>query len=111
MQTQYEGTVVQVGNSRGMRLPAGFFNAHPEFNGKVKATFVADGQVLISALPTAKDKDKTKSKAAKPEIDPVMQSFLAFLDAQMAAHPSHIVPADPAQWARIAALVEGVETD
>ena len=31
-QAQYEGTVVQVGNSRGMRLPAGFFQAHPEFN-------------------------------------------------------------------------------
>ena len=54
--TQYEGTVVQVGNSRGMRLPAGFFNAHPEFNGKVRATFVADGQVLISAQPAAKGK-------------------------------------------------------
>ena len=40
---QYEGTVVQIGNSRGMRLPAGFFNAHPEFSGKVRATFVADG--------------------------------------------------------------------
>lgn len=103
--TQYEGTVVQVGNSRGMRLPAGFFNAHPEFSGKVRATFVADGQVLISAQPAA------KSKAAKPEIDPVMQSFLSFLEAQMAAHPEQIVPADPAQWARIAALVEGVEVD
>ena len=103
--TQYEGTVVQVGNSRGMRLPAGFFNAHPEFNGKVRATFVADGQVLISAQPAA------KSKTAKPEIDPIMESFLSFLEAQMAAHPEQIVPADPAQWARIAALVEGVETD
>ena len=103
--TQYEGTVVQVGNSRGMRLPAGFFNAHPEFSGKVRATFVADGQVLISAQPAA------KSKAAKPGIDPVMESFLSFLEAQMAAHPEQIVPADPAQWARIAALVEGVEVD
>ena len=103
--TQYEGTVVQVGNSRGMRLPAGFFNAHPEFNGKVRATFVADGQVLISAQPAATD------KTDKPEIDPIMASFLGFLEAQMAAHPEQIVPADPAQLARIAALVEGVETD
>ena len=30
---QYEDTVVQVGNSRGMRLPAGFFHAHPDFQG------------------------------------------------------------------------------
>lgn len=100
---QYEGTVVQVGNSRGMRLPAGFFNAHPEFNGKVRVTIVADGQVLISA------QSATKSKAAKPETDPIMDSFLSFLEMQMAAHPEHIVPADPAQLSRISALVAGVK--
>ena len=100
----YEGTVVQVGNSRGMRLPAGFFNAHPEFNGKVRATFVADGQVLISAQPAA------KSKTSKPETDPIMDSFLSFLELQMAACPELIVPADTAQLARIGALVAGVQT-
>ena len=101
--TQYEGTVVQVGNSRGMRLPAGFFNAHPEFSGKVKATFVADGQVLISAQPVA------KGKAATPETDPIMESFLSFLEEQMAAHPEQIVPVDEAQLKRIGALVAGVQ--
>jgi prlF antitoxin for toxin YhaV_toxin len=101
--TQYEGSVIQVGNSRGMRLPAGFFNAHPEFSGKVRATFVADGQVLISAQPAA------KSKAAKPETDPVMDSFLSFLENQMAAQPDQIVPADAAQLRRIGALVAGVK--
>lgn len=101
--TQYDGSVVQVGNSRGMRLPAGFFNAHPEFNGKVRATFVADGQVLISAQPAS------KSKSAKPEIDPVMESFLSFLEAQLVAHPELIVPADAAQLRRIGVLVSGVE--
>ncbi len=34
-QERYEGTVVPVGNSRGIRLPARFFNAHAEFAGKV----------------------------------------------------------------------------
>jgi prlF antitoxin for toxin YhaV_toxin len=101
--TQYEGIVVQVGNSRGMRLPAGFFNAHPEFNGKVRATFVADGQVLISAQSAA------KSKAAKPETDPIMDSFLSFLEEQMATRPAHIVTADAAQLSRIGALVAGVK--
>jgi prlF antitoxin for toxin YhaV_toxin len=101
--TQYEGTVVQVGNSRGMRLPAGFFNAHPEFSGKVRATFVADGQVLISAQPVA------KSKTTKPEVDPLMESFLSFLENQMAEHPDQIMPADAAQLRRIEALVAGVK--
>lgn len=104
--TQYEGSVVQVGNSRGMRLPAGFFNAHPEFSGKVKATFVANGQVLISAQPAAKGK---ANQAAKPETDPVMDSFLSFIEAQMAAHPGDIVPADAQQLQRIGALVAGVQ--
>jgi hypothetical protein len=103
--TQYEGSVVQVGNSRGMRLPAGFFHAHPEFSGKVRATFVADGQVLISAQPVA------KSKATKPETDPVMDSFLSFLEHQMAEHPEQIVPADAAQLRRIGALVASVKAD
>ena len=103
--TEYEGTVVQVGNSRGMRLPAGFFNAHPEFNGKVRVTFVADGQVLISAQPD------TKRKATKPETDPIMNSFLGFLEVQMASHPEQIVPADAAQLDRIGALVAGVKLD
>jgi prlF antitoxin for toxin YhaV_toxin len=103
--TQYEGTIVQVGNSRGMRLPAGFFNAHPEFNGKVRATFVADGQVLISAQPVA------KGKGTKPEVDPVMNSFLSFLEAQMATHPDQIIPVDASQLARIGKLVAGVKAD
>jgi antitoxin PrlF len=101
--TQYEGTIVQVGNSRGMRLPAGFFHAHPEFSGRVRATFVADGQVLISAQAT------TKSKANDPETDPIMDSFLSFLEAQMVAHPGQIQPADALQLARIGELVAGIE--
>ena len=47
--SHYEGSIVRVGNSRGMRLPARFFQAHPEFAGKVQLTVVADGAVLMSA--------------------------------------------------------------
>lgn len=100
---QYEGTVVQVGNSRGMRLPAGFFNAHPEFSGKVQVTVVADGTVLVSAAP------KAKRKNMADEGDPVVAGFLQFMAAQMAAHPEDIVAADAAQLRRIKKLVEGVD--
>ena len=84
-QEKYEGTVVQVGNSRGMRLPAGFFRAHPEFSGKVQVTVVANGSVLVSARPTSKRKPK------EDEVDPVVTSFLQFLDKQMTEHPEGIV--------------------
>ena len=45
----YTGKVTPVGNSKGIRLDARFFKAHPEFDGEVRATVLADGQVLLSA--------------------------------------------------------------
>jgi antitoxin component of MazEF toxin-antitoxin module len=101
-QEQYEGTVVQVGNSRGMRMPAGFFNAHPEFNGKVRMTVVGNGHVLVSAAAPA------RRKAKHDDSDPVMDSFLRFLDRQMTENPQDIVAADTNQLRRIANLVKGV---
>ena len=104
-QERYEGTVVQVGNSRGMRLPAGFFNAHPEFSGKVQLTVVADGAVLVSAKTTR------RRKAKDDEGDPVVASFLQFLEKQMTEHPEDIVVAETGQLRRIGKLVKGVKTD
>jgi antitoxin PrlF len=104
-QERYEGTVVQVGNSRGMRLPAGFFNAHPEFTGKVQVTVVAEGAVLVSAKAAARRKTKDD------ESDPVVASFLQFMERQMAEHPEDIVAADAQQLRRIGKLVEGVSLE
>ncbi len=104
-QEQYEGTVVQVGNSRGVRLPAGFFNAHPEFSDKVKLTVVANGAVLMSA------KTRAPRKSKDDEGDPVVASFLQFLEQQMADNPQDIVVADTAQLSRIGRLVKGVKVD
>ena len=102
-QERYEGTVVQVGNSRGMRLPAGFFSAHPEFSGKVQLTVVAEGAVLISA------KTPSRRKTREDEGDPVVASFLQFLERQMADNPQDIVVADTDQLRRIGKLVKGVD--
>lgn len=102
-QEQYEGTVVQVGNSRGMRLPAGFFHAHPEFSGKVQVTVVADGAVLVSAKAPA------RRKAKDDEADPVLANLLRFIQGQMGGRPEDIVAADAKQLRRIGKLVEGVE--
>ena len=102
---QYKAPVIQVGNSRDMRLPAGFFQAHPEFNGKVSLTPVGDGQVLMSAKAPA-----ARSVAAEV-ADPVFTSFLSFLEKQLTNHPEHIAPANAAQLARIGKLVKGVKLD
>jgi hypothetical protein len=99
---QYSGKVTPVGNSKGIRLDAAFFRAHPEFNGEVRATVLADGQVLLSAKNTV-------SRTLKDvDADPVMLGFLNFIEAQMTAHPELIEPADTKQLARIGKLVEGV---
>lgn len=101
-QERYEGTVVQVGNSRGMRLPAGFFHAHPEFIGKVQLTVVADGEVLLSA------KRATRGTTRSESADPVVTSLLRFIERQMSEHPEDIMAADSDQLRRIGRLVKGV---
>ena len=105
-QAQYEGTVVPVGNSRGMRMPASFFHAHPEFSGKVRMTVVADGQVLLSAITPAGRKAKSD---VGDESDPVMASFLQFLERQITDSPQDVVSADADQLRRIGKLVKGVK--
>ena len=100
---RYSGKVTPVGNSKGIRLDAAFFRAHPEFAGEVRATVLADGQVLLSTK-------RSRRAKAGGEADPVVLGFLRFLEARMAAQPDQIVPADPAQLARIRKLVKGVKT-
>ena len=99
---QYGGKVTPVGNSKGIRLEASFFKAHPEFNGEVRATVLADGQVLLSA------KNSRRRLVNDADNDPVMLRFLRFIEAQMTAHPELIEPVDRDQLTRIGNLVKGV---
>jgi len=102
---RYGGTVTSVGNSKGIRLDAEFFRAHPEFNGRVDATVIADGQVLLSA------KGARQRPSEGDDMDPVVLGFLSFLQKQLARHPEMIEPADRAQLARIRKLVKGVDVE
>jgi len=104
MQTEsFRGKSTSIGNSNGFRFDASLFKLHPEFFGEVRGTIIAPGQMLVSVV-SAEAEDKE-------EASPVMQAFLAFLGHQMVEHPDLIEPVDEAQMQRIAALVEGVETD
>ncbi len=102
---QYSGKVTQVGNSKGVRLDAAFFKAHPEFSGEVQATVVADGQVLLSA------KSSGRTRSRDEDADPVLLGFLRFLETQMSEHPDQIVAADVKQMRRIGKLIKGVEVE
>ena len=101
---KYAGKVTPVGNSKGIRIDAAFFRAHPEFDGEVSATVLADGEVLLSAARRG-----NSAHSAKRE-DPVVLGFLHFLESQMTLRPDQIVAADGAQLARIGKLVRGVNT-
>jgi len=105
-QQRYAGKVTQVGNSKGIRLDAAFFKAHPEFGGDVQATVLAEGQVLLSA----KAKRRTRGKKTET-LDPVMASFLGFLERQMRAHPERIRPLDDKLLDQIGVLVRGVDVE
>jgi len=105
-QQRYAGKVTQVGNSKGIRLDAAFFKAHPEFGGEVQATVLAEGQVLLSAKAKRRARD---NRAEAP--DPVMASFLGFLERQMRAHPERIRPLDSKLLDEIGVLVKGVDVE
>lgn len=100
----YSGKVIPIGNSMDIRFDSALFKQHPEFSGDIRATIVADGQMLVSAKPSqAETSDDTE--------DPVMLAFLRFIEKDMLDHPENIAPLDTAQMDRIASLVAGVETD
>ena len=97
---KYLGKVAPVGNSKGIRLDAAFFNAHPEFEGEVRVSVIAVGQVLLSVRSFG-----AKAKTGERR-DPVLFGFLCFLEAKMTTHPNLITAADPVQLARISKLVK-----
>ena len=101
----FSGKSASIGNSKGFRFDAALFKSNPEFFGKVRATVLAPGQMLVSVVPTGEPPPEPQDE----EENPVMQAFLGFLEGQMAAHPELIEPVSEAHMAQIAALVEGVE--
>ncbi|MES2832339.1 MAG: type II toxin-antitoxin system PrlF family antitoxin [Pseudomonadota bacterium] len=65
---------------------------------------MADGAILVSAEPVSERKSKDD------ESDPVVASFLQFMEKQMTEHPEDIVAADTGQLRHIGRLVKGIET-
>jgi len=96
----YRGRQTRTGNSSGLRFEGALFKSHPEFNGEVRAHVIAPGRMLVIADP-----------AKPPKSDPVMESFLAFLAQDLAAHPETVRPLDAARVRRLSKLTENVSVD
>ncbi len=98
---QYKGSVTTVGNSEAIQLEKGLFKQHPEFSRKarVTASVFAPGKILISL-----ENDPIYIN----EEDPILSSFLAFLEKDMADHPEHITPFTEEEYNRTSKLTAGV---
>lgn len=96
-QAGYRGKQAKTGNSLGLRFDKALFQSHPEFSGEVRAHVIAPGRMLVVAEPVAKSRRRGD--------DPVMEAFLSFLAADMAASPQQIKPLDRGLTKRIDALV------
>jgi len=100
--TRYHGTVTTSGNSEAIRLETALFRAHPEFRqkGRVTATVIATGQLLISV-------DDEAEPAA--EDDPALDAFLAFLADDIRDNPGRIEPLSSSDVALAVKLTEGID--
>src|SRR5580698_9155693 len=99
----YRGKQAKTGNSLGLRFDKALFRSHPEFSGEVRAHVIAPGRMLVVAEPAAKSRHRKE--------DPVLEAFLSFLAADMAASPQQIKPLDRALADRINALAGHLPVD
>jgi antitoxin PrlF len=63
-------------------------------------SLLAGGQVMLS-----------RQQEEEEHLDPVIQSFLSFLDKDMEANPQNLKPLDASLFARINELTAGMDTD
>ena len=99
-QASYAGKRTKTGNSYAFRFEGALFKSHPEFSGEVRAHVIAPGRLLVTADPIEESSE-----------DPVLASFLAFLNRDMINLPENIRPMSEARSRRIKALVKDVVVD
>lgn len=99
---KYKGSVTTTGNSHAIQLEKGLFRQHPEFarKSRVTASVFAPGKILISL-------DDDASIAS--EDDPILASFLAFIEKEMKEHPNEITPFTEDEYCRAIELTADVE--
>lgn len=90
------------GNSRALRLDAALVKAHPEFGkGAFTVHVLGPGTMLITQNGPAETDPNG-------EPDPVLGAFLAFLEAELDAHPERIRPITMGHVAGLDQLLKGV---
>jgi hypothetical protein len=102
----YAVTPAQIGNSRGYRIDAALFQAHPELReGSFEATYVGEGTLLL------RPRTPESSDASDTEDDPVAAAYLAWTARVMTDRPDLLRPMTERELDLAEALVEGVPVD
>jgi len=98
---KYAGKATTSGNSRAFRFDAALFRVHPEFAaGPVTAHVLGPGALLVTTASPPGESDE--------DSDPVLGSFLAFLEGQMRDQPQRIRSLTAADAADLDVLLDGV---
>jgi len=102
--TTYKGSITTTGTSEAIRLEKKLFKSHPEFEQKKKvvANVIAPGKLLISVID---DNEENKEE----EEDPIVETFLAFIEQDMGASPQNIRAITSKELVEIEELIDGVE--
>lgn len=100
--TSYAGKVAVIGNSKGFRIDAALFHSHPEFSGSVKVQVVSPGHLLLSI---------ENNESEKEAYDPILLSFLDYIEQDMQQHPEDIKPVTKKQLTKIKKLIKGVDQE
>ena len=101
----FSGTITTTGKYEAIRLEKALFRLHPEFRkkAKVRAQIIAPGQALVSVVEGG--------VAPGDEADPVVTTFLAFLEKDMIANPKRLKKLSKLTIARAARLTRGVRVN
>ena len=106
----YAAAPAQIGNSRGYRVDAALFQAHPEMReGAFEATYLGAGTLLVRQRAAASE--SPEATLSGPDADPVIAAYLAWTERAMQAEPGLLRPLTAREFALAEALVDGVEVD
>lgn len=104
----YAVTPARVGNSRGYRIDAALFQAHPEMHeGSFEAAYLGAGTLLVRPRAAA----PRRTRRAEGDADPVVAAYLAWTERAMAEQPALLRPMTMREFEVAEALVAGVAVD
>jgi len=110
----YAAAPARIGNSRGYRMDAALFQAHPELrDGSFEAAYLGAGTLLLRQRPAppAAGAPRRRTRRAGDDADPVVAAYLAWTERAMTAEPERLRPMSRREFALAEALVAGVDVD